>query len=141
MDSKDVLVDPGGSKSRSSLTFQITRTFTSSQAALSTQLPSVGIFGVPAENRVERITVRQSLAGITDSWQNAIDGYSHGMKQKAGSDFMLPPSRLMFGRAICWPGSSSKLRAEEDVAELYDTGSAVFFLVTQHVLEVNETLQ
>ena len=98
------------------------------------------IFGVPAENRVERITTLANRLGITDSLSNAIGSYSHGMKQKLVliSALLHEPKLIILDEPFVGLDPAASFELKKMLHELADRGSAVFF--SSHVLEVVEKL-
>lgn len=98
------------------------------------------IFGVPAENRVERITTMANRLGITDSLSNAIGSYSHGMKQKLVliSALLHEPKLIVLDEPFVGLDPAASFELKKMLHELADRGSAVFF--SSHVLEVVEKL-
>lgn len=98
------------------------------------------IFGVPSENRVERITVLANRLGITDALANNIDSYSHGMKQKLVliSALLHEPKLIILDEPFVGLDPAASFELKKMLHELAARGSAVFF--SSHVLEVVEKL-
>ena len=98
------------------------------------------IFGVPAQNRVERITVLANRLGITDSLANPISSFSHGMKQKLVlvSALLHEPKLLVLDEPFVGLDPAASFELKKMLHELASRGSAVFF--SSHVLEVVEKL-
>lgn len=98
------------------------------------------IFGVPAQDRVERITVLANRLGITDSLANPISSFSHGMKQKLVlvSALLHEPKLLVLDEPFVGLDPAASFELKKMLHELASRGSAVFF--SSHVLEVVEKL-
>ncbi len=98
------------------------------------------IFGVPAQDRVERITVLANRLGITDSLANPISSFSHGMKQKLVlvSALLHEPKLLVLDEPFVGLDPAASFELKKMLHELASRGSAVFF--SRHVLEVVEKL-
>ena len=98
------------------------------------------IFGVPAQDRVERITVLANRLGITDSLANPISSFSHGMKQKLVlvSAMLHEPKLLVLDEPFVGLDPAASFELKKMLHELASRGSAVFF--SSHVLEVVEKL-
>lgn len=98
------------------------------------------IFGVPAQDRVERITVLANRLGITDSLANPISSFSHGMKQKLVlvSALLHEPKLLVLDEPFVGLDPAASFELKKILHELAARGSAVFF--SSHVLEVVEKL-
>ena len=98
------------------------------------------IFGVPAQDRVERITVLANRLGITDSLANPISSFSHGMKQKLvlASALLHEPKLLVLDEPFVGLDPAASFELKKMLHELASRGSAVFF--SSHVLEVVEKL-
>ena len=98
------------------------------------------IFGVPAQDRVERITVLANRLGITDSLANPISSFSHGMKQKLVlvSALLHEPKLLVLDEPFVGLDPAASFELKKILHELASRGSAVFF--SSHVLEVVEKL-
>ena len=98
------------------------------------------IFGVPAQDRVERITVLANRLGITDSLANPISSFSHGMKQKLVlvSALLQEPKLLVLDEPFVGLDPAASFELKKMLHELASRGSAVFF--SSHVLEVVEKL-
>jgi len=98
------------------------------------------IFGVPAQDRVERITVLANRLGITDSLANPISSFSHGMKQKLVlvSALLHEPKLLVLDEPFVGLDTAASFELKKMLHELASRGSAVFF--SSHVLEVVEKL-
>ena len=98
------------------------------------------IFGVPAQDRVERITVLANRLGIADSLANPISSFSHGMKQKLVlvSALLHEPKLLVLDEPFVGLDPAASFELKKMLHELASRGSAVFF--SSHVLEVVEKL-
>ena len=98
------------------------------------------IFGVPAQDRVERITVLANRLGITDSLANPISSFAHGMKQKLVlvSALLHEPKLLVLDEPFVGLDPAASFELKKMLHELASRGSAVFF--SSHVLEVVEKL-
>ena len=98
------------------------------------------IFGVPAQDRVERITVLATRLGITASLANPISSFSHGMKQKLVlvSALLHEPKLLVLDEPFVGLDPAASFELKKMLHELASRGSAVFF--SSHVLEVVEKL-
>ena len=98
------------------------------------------IFGIPAQDRVERITVLANRLGITDSLANPISSFSHGMKQKLVlvSALLHEPKLLVLDEPFVGLDPAASFELKKMLHELASRGSAVFF--SSHVLEVVEKL-
>lgn len=98
------------------------------------------IFGVPAQDRVERITVLANRLGITDSLANPISSFSYGMKQKLVlvSALLHEPKLLVLDEPFVGLDPAASFELKKMLHELASRGSAVFF--SSHVLEVVEKL-
>ena len=92
------------------------------------------IFGVPAENRVERITTLANRLGITDSLANAIGSYSHGMKQKLVliSALLHEPKLIILDEPFVGLDPAASFELKKMLHELADRGSAVFFSLSRN---------
>ena len=98
------------------------------------------IFGVPAQERQERIRRYGDMFELTGDLAQPISAYSHGMKQKLAiiSALLHEPKLIIMDEPFVGldPKASHLLKAT--MRELCDRGSAIFF--STHVLEVAEKL-
>ena len=98
------------------------------------------IFGVPAQERQERIRRYGDMFELTGDLAQPISAYSHGMKQKLAiiSALLHDPKLIIMDEPFVGldPKASHLLKAT--MREMCDRGSAIFF--STHVLEVAEKL-
>ncbi|NMA24593.1 MAG: ABC transporter ATP-binding protein [Clostridiales bacterium] len=98
------------------------------------------VFGVPANDRQERIHKYADLFELTDDLAQPVSAYSHGMKQKLAliSALLHDPKLMILDEPFVGldPVASHKLK--RIMREKCDKGGAIFF--STHVLEVAEKL-
>lgn len=98
------------------------------------------IFGVPSQERTERVKKYGDAFEITEQLGDLISSYSHGMKQKVAlmGALVHHPKLLVLDEPFVGldPKASAVLKA--CMRELCQDGSAIFF--STHVLEVAEKL-
>lgn len=98
------------------------------------------MFSVNAKDREERIKRYAKLFGITDSLENLISSYSHGMKQKLAliGAFLHKPKLLVLDEPFVGLDPKAAFHLKEIMRELCEQGGAIFF--STHVLDVAEKL-
>ena len=98
------------------------------------------IFGVPADVRKERIRTYAEAFGITSSLAQAINSYSHGMKQKLAviSALIHEPKLVIMDEPFVGLDPKASHILKEIMRDICGKGGAIFF--STHVLEVAEKL-
>lgn len=98
------------------------------------------VFGVPAQERKEKITLYADKFELTGSLNEVISSYSHGMKQKLAviSAFIHGPELLILDEPFVGLDPKASHILKGMMRELCDGGGAIFF--STHVLEVAEKL-
>ena len=98
------------------------------------------IYGVPKNEREEKIRKYADMFEITDSLAETISSYSHGMKQKLAviSALIHSPKLMILDEPFVGLDPKATHRLKEIMAEICADGGAIFF--STHVLEVAEKL-
>lgn len=98
------------------------------------------IFGVPANERVEKIDRYAEMFEIKKDLANAISSYSHGMKQKLAviSALIHNPKLVIMDEPFVGLDPKASHILKGIMREICDNGGAIFF--STHVLEVAEKL-
>ena len=98
------------------------------------------IFGIPSEERRERISKYADLLELTDDLSQSISAYSHGMKQKLAivSAWLHDPKLILMDEPFVGLDPKASHLLKQMMREHCDGGGAIFF--STHVLEVAEKL-
>lgn len=98
------------------------------------------VFGIPAEERAEKIKKYSELLGLTADLAQPISSYSHGMKQKLAviSAWIHDPKLIIMDEPFVGLDPTAAHILKEMMREVCDKGGAIFF--STHVLEVAEKL-
>ena len=98
------------------------------------------IFGVSADERTARIRDYAARFELTDSLNQPISAYSHGMKQKLAiiSAWLHEPRLVIMDEPFVGLDPKAAFLLKAMMRELCDRGGAIFF--STHVLEVAEKL-
>ena len=98
------------------------------------------VYGVPKEEREQRIKEYADLFGLTEDLAQPISAYSHGMKQKLAiiSALIHSPKLLIMDEPFVGLDPKAAHELKQIMRRLCDSGSAIFF--STHVLEVAEKL-
>lgn len=98
------------------------------------------IFGVPANERVEKIDRYAEMFEIKKDLANTISSYSHGMKQKLAviSALIHNPKLVIMDEPFVGLDPKASHILKGIMREICDNGGAIFF--STHVLEVAEKL-
>ena len=98
------------------------------------------IFGVSEESRKSRIKSLAEAFEISDSLNDAISSYSHGMKQKLAiiSAWLHEPKLILMDEPFVGLDPKAAHIIKEMMRKMCDDGGAIFF--STHVLEVAEKL-
>ena len=98
------------------------------------------LYDIPAGQRTRDIGTYAGAFELTGSLGSPIGSYSHGMRQKLAliSAFIRHPKLLILGEPFVGLDPAASHLMKGFLAELCQTGSAVFF--STHVLEVAEKL-
>ena len=98
------------------------------------------IFGIPAEERQEKIRRYADLFELTKDLAQPISAYSHGMKQKLAviSAWIHNPALIIMDEPFVGLDPKASHLLKEMMREHCDNGGAIFF--STHVLEVAEKL-
>ena len=98
------------------------------------------VYGVPKEEREQRIKEYADLFGLTEDLAQPISAYSHGMKQKLAiiSALIHSPRLLIMDEPFVGLDPKAAHELKQIMRRLCDNGSAIFF--STHVLEVAEKL-
>ncbi len=98
------------------------------------------IFGVPADERAERIRKYAELFELSGNLAQPIASYSHGMKQKLAliAAWIHEPKLILMDEPFVGLDPKASHLLKGMMRELCDRGGAIFF--STHVLEVAEKL-
>ena len=98
------------------------------------------VFEISANDREERVKKYADAFEITDSLGDAINSYSHGMKQKLAiiSALIHEPKLLVLDEPFVGLDPKATFTLKEIMHEMCENGTAIFF--STHVLEVAEKL-
>ena len=98
------------------------------------------IFGIPAEERQEKIRRYADLLDLTKDLAQPISAYSHGMKQKLAviAAWIHSPKLIIMYEPFVGLDTKASHLLKEMMREHCDAGGAIFF--STHVLEVAEKL-
>ncbi|MBO6154781.1 MAG: ABC transporter ATP-binding protein [Lachnospiraceae bacterium] len=98
------------------------------------------VFGISANDREERVKKYADAFEITDSLGDAINSYSHGMKQKLAiiSALIHEPKLLVLDEPFVGLDPKATFTLKEIMHEMCENGTAIFF--STHVLDVAEKL-
>lgn len=98
------------------------------------------IFGVPAQQREQRIKTYADLFQLTEDLAQPISAYSHGMKQKLAliSAFIHEPKLIIMDEPFVGLDPLASHALKQLMHEHCEKGGAIFF--STHVLEVAEKL-
>ena len=98
------------------------------------------IYGIPKEEREQKIRKYADMFEITDSLGETISSYSHGMKQKLViiSALIHSPRLMILDEPFVGLDPKAAHTLKGLMAELCSQGGAIFF--STHVLEVAEKL-
>lgn len=98
------------------------------------------IYGVPSDERTEKIKKYSEMFSITDDLAQPISSYSHGMKQKLAliSALIHSPKLVIMDEPFVGLDPVASHRLKETMREICSEGGAIFF--STHVLEVAEKL-
>ncbi len=98
------------------------------------------IFGIPSEERQERIRRYAEMLELTDDLAQPISAYSHGMRQKLAviSAWIHAPKLIVMDEPFVGLDPKASHTLKEMMRGLCDDGGAIFF--STHVLEVAEKL-
>jgi ABC-2 type transport system ATP-binding protein len=98
------------------------------------------IYGIPAEERNERIARLADSFDLTADLAQPISAYSHGMKQKLAiiAAWLHLPRLILMDEPFVGLDPKASHRLKEMMREHCDNGGAIFF--STHVLEVAEKL-
>ena len=98
------------------------------------------VFGVSASDRKTRIDELAARFELTDDLDQAVAGYSHGMKQKLAviSAWLHRPKLILMDEPFVGLDPKASHLLKEMMRDHSDAGGAIFF--STHVLEVAEKL-
>ncbi len=98
------------------------------------------VFEISANDREERVKKYADAFEITDSLGDAINSYSHGMKQKLAiiSALIHEPKLLVLDEPFVGLDPKATFTLKEIMHEMCENGTAIFF--STHVLDVAEKL-
>ena len=98
------------------------------------------VFGVPAEERRERIRRYGDLFELTRDLAQPVSAYSHGMKQKLAilSALLHSPKLMLMDEPFVGLDPKASHQLKILMRQMCDQGGAIFF--STHVLEVAEKL-
>ena len=98
------------------------------------------VFGVSASDRKTRIDELAARFELTDDLDQAVAGYSHGMKQKLAviSAWLHRPKLILMDEPFVGLDPKASHLLKEMMRDHCDAGGAIFF--STHVLEVAEKL-
>ncbi len=98
------------------------------------------VFGVPSQERQEKIRKYADLLELTKDLASPISSYSHGMKQKLAviAAWLHDPKLIVMDEPFVGLDPKASFLLKEMMREHCDKGGAIFF--STHVLEVAEKL-
>ncbi len=98
------------------------------------------VFGVPSQERQEKIRKYGDLLELTKDLASPISSYSHGMKQKLAviAAWLHDPKLIVMDEPFVGLDPKASFLLKEMMREHCDKGGAIFF--STHVLEVAEKL-
>ena len=98
------------------------------------------IFGVPTQERTQRINQLAEAFELTASLNQSIGSYSHGMKQKLAiiSAWLHQPELILMDEPFVGLDPKASHILKEMMRDVCSRGGAIFF--STHVLEVAEKL-
>lgn len=98
------------------------------------------IYGVPLEERSERMKRFAEMFEIAEDLPKPISNYSHGMKQKLAlvAAFVHKPTLIIMDEPFVGLDPKASFLLKEEMRRHCDEGGAIFF--STHVLEVAEKL-
>lgn len=98
------------------------------------------IFGIPSDERKEKIENLASAFELTDDLAQPVSAYSHGMKQKLAiiSAWIHSPELIVMDEPFVGLDPKASHLLKQMMREHCDNGGAIFF--STHVLEVAEKL-
>ena len=98
------------------------------------------VYGVPKEEREQRIKEYADLFGLTEDLAQPISAYSHGMKQKLAiiAALVHEPKLMILDEPFVGLDPKAAHTLKSFMKELCDNGGSIFF--STHVLDVAEKL-
>ncbi len=98
------------------------------------------IYGVPTEERNEKIKKYGDMFNLTDDLAQNISAYSHGMKQKLAiiSALIHSPKLLIMDEPFVGLDPKASFLLKKEMKEMCENGCAIFF--STHVLDVAEKI-
>ena len=98
------------------------------------------IYGVPTEERNEKIEKYGEMFGLTKDLAQLISAYSHGMKQKLAiiAALIHSPKLLIMDEPFVGLDPRAAYQLKEEMRAMCDRGCAIFF--STHVLDVAEKI-
>ena len=98
------------------------------------------IYGVPSEERNEKIAKYGDMFSITADLAQPISAYSHGMKQKLAiiSALIHSPKLLIMDEPFVGLDPKASFLLKEEMRKICENGGAIFF--STHVLDVAEKI-
>jgi len=98
------------------------------------------VYGIPTEERQQRIKKFTEMFGISDVLKSPISSFSHGMKQKLflTASLVTDPDNWILDEPMVGLDPESAFKLKELMRERASAGKTVFF--STHVMEVAEKL-
>jgi len=98
------------------------------------------IFGIPTEERNEKIKKYGDMFGLTEDLAQPVSAYSHGMKQKLAiiSALIHSPKLLIMDEPFVGLDPKASFLLKEEMRSICENGGAIFF--STHVLDVAEKI-